>query len=87
MKKIKHGWDKECWQYLCSDGYHPSFWKTVVESPEWKLWQEEQQKRFHQLATTKNTKIEAFDIDECQECGWISPAHFQSFIKFIKYLV
>ena len=78
--KKKHGWDKQCWVYLCSDGYHDSFWKTVVESPQWEAWYKEQGRRFSQ----KNRKHGVFDIDEVQECGWISQAHFQEFLKFVK---
>lgn len=55
----------------CKDG-HPSFWKTVIESPQWKKWQEEQMKN------------PTYDISEVEECGIISPKHFQDFLKFIK---
>jgi hypothetical protein len=59
-------------------GGHSSFWETVTKSPQWKLWQEEQRKRF-----ATEIKYGVWDIDECQECGWISQEHFQDFIKFI----
>ena len=80
--KNKIGWDKECWQYQCSDGFHPSFWKTVVESPQWKEWYKEQHKRF-KIFTTTGKELPVFDIDESQECGWLGALHFQEFIKFV----
>lgn len=70
---IKKAWGNNYhWAYPCSDGWHDSFWKTVVESPQWLAWVKE------------NQREPKFDIDECQECGWISQKHFQAFIKFIK---
>jgi hypothetical protein len=54
----------------CKDG-HPSFWKTVVESPQWELWEKEQ------------VKNPTRDIDESRECGWMGPGHFQEFLAFI----
>jgi len=58
----------------CKDG-HPSFWKTIVESEEWRQWEKASVQHF-------------FDTDESRECGWFSPAHFKSFIGFLisKYL-
>lgn len=55
----------------CKDG-HPSFWKTVIESPQWKLWQKEQRKN-----PTR-------DMAEVEELGTISPKHFQEFLNFLK---
>lgn len=67
----------------CKDG-HPSFWKTVIESPQWKLWQEEQSRRMHLLAQEKLPKeVEVYDMPEVEECGHISSGHFQEFMKFI----
>jgi hypothetical protein len=67
----------------CKDG-HPSFWKTVVESPQWKLWQGEQSRRLHLLCQEKLPKnVATYDMPEVEECGWISPGHFQEFLKFI----
>jgi len=48
----------------CPDG-HPSFWKTVVESPEWKAW----------VASRPS-----YDIAECEEVGIISKKHFEDFL-------
>ena len=70
------GWDKDHYVFRCSDGYHPSFWKTVIESPQWKLWKE---------AMTKG-KVPERDMPEVEECGWFSPEHFQDFLKFSSQL-
>jgi hypothetical protein len=82
-KKVKHGWDSGCFEYHCSCGIHDSFWKTVTNSPQWSAWYKEQSKRFHEFAKTLDKTIGVFDIDECQECGMISQAHFQKFLKFV----
>ena len=55
----------------CKDG-HSSFWKIVIESPQWKEWQKEQRKN-----PTR-------DMPEVEELGNISPGHFQEFLKFGK---
>jgi hypothetical protein len=54
----------------CPDG-HASFWKTIVESNEWREWEK--------IAYKKG-----FDSDESRECGLFSPRHFQAFIKFLR---
>jgi hypothetical protein len=54
----------------CSDG-HPSFWKTIVESKEWKDWEKEQ---------IENPQ---FDIDESRVCGWLGEKHRNAFFNFI----
>ncbi|MDE2098441.1 MAG: hypothetical protein KGL39_14405 [Patescibacteria group bacterium] len=51
----------------CKNG-HDTFWKTVVESPQWKEWE------------AANTH---FDVDECRACGHISQNHFQAFLGFV----
>lgn len=53
----------------CPEG-HPSFWKTIVESDEWKRWEE--------VANEKG-----FDYDESRECGYLSPEHWQAFLAFL----
>jgi len=70
----------------CKDG-HPSFWKTICESPQWKLWYEEQNRRESEH-NKKKSKIYTgcFDINESQDLGVISSAHFQEFISFCKLL-
>ena len=64
----------------CKDG-HSSFWKTIVESKEWKSWEKEQRRRF-------STEIleGCFDVDECRECGYIGAEHWQEFVKFLATL-
>ncbi len=58
----------------CKEG-HPSFWKTVTESPQWKLWQKEQM--------NPKSKYETRDMPEVEELGIISPEHFQDFLTFL----
>lgn len=66
--------EKLRWESPCSGcGTHPSFWKSVVESPQWGKWGE--------IAYEKG-----WDYDECRECGWMSQKHFQEFLKFCKKL-
>lgn len=50
------------------EGGHDTFWKTVIESPQWERWR----------SVNSN-----FDVDECEGCGHISQDHFQAFIKSI----
>jgi hypothetical protein len=67
----------------CKEG-HPSFWKTVIESPQWSWWQAEQSERLHLLCEQKLPKnINVYDMPEVEECGWISPMHFKDFMQFI----
>lgn len=64
----------------CKDG-HPSFWKTVIESEQWKVWEKDIAKRFR--AADKDKPIpNVWDVDECRECGMISQRHFQAFLNF-----
>ena len=67
----------------CGDHTHDSFWKTVVQSPQWEAWCKEVSRRFQEQ---KDLPIVSgvYDVDECAECGWISKEHFQDFIKFIE---
>lgn len=53
----------------CPDG-HSSMHKTIIESPQWKKWEEYQYKNPH------------YDIDESRECGVMGAKHWQDFIKF-----
>ena len=50
------------------EGGHDTFWKSVVESPQWKAWE---------------ASGPEWDVDECRACGHISQAHFQAFMGFI----
>jgi hypothetical protein len=53
-------------------GGHSSFWKTVIESPQWAKWKKYAQPKM------------LYDFDECEELGILSPGHFNTFIKFLK---
>ena len=53
-------------------GFHPSFWKTVISSPQWSKWVKYAEPKM------------IYDFSEVEEMGCISPEHFQDFIKFIK---
>lgn len=52
---------------------HPSFYRTIVDSPEWEAW------------VKLNEAYPMFDVHECMECGWLSPQHFAAFLSFVKY--
>jgi hypothetical protein len=65
----------------CAGG-HPSFWKTIVESEEWRLWHEELRKRWKKIHDEDCLPI--FDIDESQELGCMSKEHWEEFVKFVK---
>lgn len=63
--------EKQLWERPCSGcEHHDTFWKTVVQSPQWKEWYEH---------ASKNT---LYDVDESQELGIISAKHFQDFMHF-----
>lgn len=68
----------------CGDG-HPSFWKTVIESPQWKKWSKEINRRM-KIGKIVNNKFNksVYDMSEVEELGIISPGHFQEFLKFCK---
>lgn len=76
-QKIKGNYDDFVKNYYnapckgCPEG-HASFWKTVIESDEWKLWQKEQ------------SKNPTRDMPECEELGIISADHWKEFVQFIK---
>jgi hypothetical protein len=84
MKKHEPCFCEECekarYNIPCGYHFHESFWKTVVESDEWRAWCEEVRKRWKKIKDKDCLPI--FDIDECQECGWISPDHWREFMKF-----
>lgn len=77
--------EKARYSIPCSDGSHSSFWKVVVESKEWELWEKEVSRRMNRH-NKNHSKIYkgVWDVDECRECGWISPEHFRDFLKFVK---
>jgi len=67
----------------CKDG-HPSFWKTVTESPQWMKWHKEQIRRCGIGKIVKGRfNQQVYDMPEVEELGTISPGHFQEFLKFI----
>jgi len=51
----------------------PTFYKTVVESPQWQEWAE-------------HAEAQGFSTVESMELGLLSPEHFQAFISFTKTL-
>ena len=51
---------------------HPSFYDTIVASAEWDAW----------VGYQESLDAPAFDISETIECGWLSPEHWQAFLKF-----
>ena len=67
----KHGWDENGGVYHCSDGEHPSWWLSIVKTPQWEAWYKHASKNM------------LYDVDECQECGWMSEAHAKDFLAFI----
>lgn len=80
MKKseLNSSWDDFLKAYYwqpcigCKEG-HPSFWKTIIESPEWKKWRK----------YAWEDKM-LYDFSEVEELGIISKKHWQDFIKFVK---
>lgn len=52
----------------CNDG-HPSFWKTIIESQEWKNWKKDN---------------DNWDWSENEELGILSDNHWNAFIKLLK---
>lgn len=92
-KTIKSGWqpgapgEDSHYFYRCSDGDHNSFWKTVLESPQWEAWRAEQQRRFGLLTHDKLApNLGVYDMPEVEECGWISNKHYAEFMEFAKTL-
>lgn len=55
-----------------NDSHNPTFYDSVVHSPEWELWIKECEKTLD------------FDVHESMECGWLSPKHFAAFLNFVK---
>ena len=76
--------EKARWEWPCSDGTHPSFWKTLCTSPQWKVWQIEQSHRVSLLNKHQSCNSGVYDMSEVEERGWISPEHLQEFFKFIQ---
>lgn len=67
-----------------------TFYQTVTSSPQWRAWRNQVHNNMldamqaHADGDEKAyDKADIWDMDECEECGLISPAHFQSFLKFV----
>lgn len=54
-----------------SDDY-PKIHETMLRSLEWQRWYKH------------NMKEHLWDVDETQECGWMSKGHWDDFVHFIK---
>ena len=73
----KKGWmghlgeEESHWEYQCGGCKKPhnSFWKTIVLSDEWQQWED---------------SSPPWDVGECRGAGWISPAHWKAFVKFLR---
>ena len=89
-KAKKSGWSKDHWEYYCGgcSEPHPSFWKTVTTSEEWKEWYIEQLQRMQNCKCFDNRgkrcTCDVFDIDESMECNAFSQQHWKSFVEFIR---
>lgn len=58
-------------QWRLVDVYNqPTYYDTIVHSQEWQAWVKYQE------------KAQEFDVHESMECGWLSPEHFQAFLKW-----
>lgn len=60
----------------CPEG-HPSFWKTIIESEEWKKWKE------YNFKTSSHGN---YDFSEDEELGILGKEHWKEFCKFINQL-
>lgn len=80
LKKTDNKWNSDC--SGCAGG-HPSFWKTIIESPQWKKWEKEQSRRWDLLAGNKKVRKGVYDMPEVEECGWLGEKHWQDFVRFI----
>ncbi len=60
-----------------------TFYRTIINSSQWKEWEIEQTRRFA-ICQKEKRKVwnGVYDMPECVECGWISQDHFQDFLKF-----
>ena len=71
----------------CCADKHPTFYGTIMKSPQWKAWYGEQMKRFRESTVNEKTKKmegePVFDMDECVGIGAIGDEHMQEFFKFV----
>jgi len=65
--------------------HNDTFHQTIIRSPEWSAWKEEVRKRLEKHVEN-NSKVftGVWDVEESEECGWISAGHFKDFIRFIE---
>lgn len=64
-----------------------SFFRTVTNSPQWRAWYDEQERRLNNLKSNGRRIIgrgpgAVYDMAEVMECAWISQNHFQDFMAF-----
>ena len=50
--------------------------KCIIDDALWRKWYKEMMTRFHRQEHT------VFDVDECQECAWISWKHIFAILKW-----
>lgn len=88
QKNITTGWDSDCGMYTCTCGPHSSWWQAIVRTPEWEAWYKEVGRRMSEQADrTIGKPLEGvWDVDESQECGWMSVEHAKDFLAFVKTL-
>ncbi len=77
------------WEFPCpGDGPHPSYWKTVVTSPQWAAWQKEHARRFHDQRRSLEAERTRLQLSTVTAGGAAPPPvaggdeHFQEFLKF-----
>jgi len=56
-----------------------SFYRTIIESKEWKEWEKHIDKLMEQ-----GRYAETFDYVESMECDLLSPEHWKAFVTFVK---
>lgn len=71
-----------------------SFFRTITNSSQWKDWEDHQALLRINLKSIDRRLIKVaagavYDMAEVLECGWISQAHFQDFMRFsaIEYML
>jgi len=51
---------------------YSSYYDTIVQSDIWQQWADHQR------------EVMEWDIDESIECGWLSPEHWNAFIRWLE---
>ena len=67
----EHAWAKDASVYNCSDGTHNSWWISITHTPQWAAW--------YKYASENML----YDVDESQECGWMSDEHAKDFLDWV----